>query len=65
MLFRFFVISAFVFSAFLVLASSSEVSERDLPLAQVITSCSQPNTAALTFDDGEQDPHSVASSHTK
>jgi len=49
-----FKIAAFISSAVLMVhaASSDSFNERTTPLAQVITSCTKPNMAALTFDDG-------------
>jgi len=52
MMFISFTISAALSSALLAFASPAGFSERATPLAQVITKCTVPNTAALTFDDG-------------
>jgi hypothetical protein len=47
-----FTIGAMVSSALLAHASPANFTERRAPLAQVITACTVPHTAALTFDDG-------------
>jgi len=52
MLFEFTAIAALLSSALLVQASPAGFTKRDTPLAQVITSCTNPNDVALTFDDG-------------
>jgi len=52
MLFKFSAVAALVSSALLVQASPAQLTKRDTPLAQVITSCTNPNDVALTFDDG-------------
>jgi len=52
MLFKFSAVAALVSSALLVHASPADFTKRDTPLAQVITSCTNPNDVALTFDDG-------------
>jgi len=53
MLFKIFTAAALLSSAFLVQASPAELTER-ANLAQVITKCTVPNTAAMTFDDGPE-----------
>jgi hypothetical protein len=52
MLFNSLTLAAVVTSAILASASPVEHRTRAAPLAQVITKCTVPNTAALTFDDG-------------
>jgi len=52
MLFKFSAVAALVSSALLVQAFPANITERATPLAQVISSCTNPNDVALTFDDG-------------
>jgi hypothetical protein len=54
MSFRTFVLAALISSALLVHASPANVTELSAS-AQVITKCTVPHTAALTFDDGPYD----------
>lgn len=56
MLSRFFAVVGLLSSALLVQATPADFSEltRSTPLAQVITTCTVPGTAALTFDDGPE-----------
>ena len=54
MAFRTFALAALISSAFLVRASPANVTELSAS-AQVITKCTVPHTAALTFDDGPYD----------
>jgi hypothetical protein len=51
MLFKLSTAVALITSTALVQAFPANLTER-APLAQVITKCTVPNTAALTFDDG-------------
>jgi peptidoglycan/xylan/chitin deacetylase (PgdA/CDA1 family) len=53
MLFKVFITA--LISTLVVHASSENLDERAPALAQVITSCTKPHTAALTFDDGPYD----------